>query len=106
MRNNVGVNITNTTATRPGHEAQSLRTGFGAVRATSTAEATMALLNAQSVRKRDKTHWLYLAVIAAVAAGIVVGLAAPGTAVQLKPLGDSFVSLVKMMISPIIFCTV
>jgi aerobic C4-dicarboxylate transport protein len=66
----------------------------------------MALLNAQSARKRDKTHWLYLAVIVAVAAGIVVGLAAPGTAVKLKPLGDSFVSLVKMMISPIIFCTI
>ncbi|MDT4958362.1 MAG: aerobic C4-dicarboxylate transport protein [Pseudonocardiales bacterium] len=57
-------------------------------------------------RKRDRTHWLYMSVIVAVAAGIVVGLAAPGTAVELKPLGDSFVSLVKMMISPIIFCTI
>ena len=56
-------------------------------------------------RKRDKTHWLYTAVLVAVLAGIVVGFAAPGTAVKLKPLGDSFVSLVKMMISPIIFCT-
>jgi aerobic C4-dicarboxylate transport protein len=56
--------------------------------------------------KRDRTHWLYVSVIVAVAAGIVVGLTAPGTAVELKPLGDSFVSLVKMMISPIIFCTI
>jgi len=66
----------------------------------------MAIAKATAARTRDKTHWLYLAVLAAVAAGIIVGLAAPGTAVQLKPLGDSFVSLVKMMISPIIFCTV
>jgi aerobic C4-dicarboxylate transport protein len=66
----------------------------------------MAIAKTVAARTRDKTHWLYLAVLAAVAAGIIVGLAAPGTAVQLKPLGDSFVSLVKMMISPIIFCTV
>lgn len=56
--------------------------------------------------RRDRTHWLYLAVIAAVAAGIAIGLVAPGVAVELKPLGDLFVKLVKMMISPIIFCTI
>jgi len=57
-------------------------------------------------RTRDRTHWLYVAVVAAVLAGIAVGLVAPGVAVQLKPLGTGFVSLVKMMISPIIFCTI
>jgi aerobic C4-dicarboxylate transport protein len=57
-------------------------------------------------RRHDRTHWLYLSVIVAVAAGVIVGLAAPGAAVQLKPLGDSFVGLVKMMITPIIFCTI
>ncbi|SHF46418.1 aerobic C4-dicarboxylate transport protein [Jatrophihabitans endophyticus] len=56
--------------------------------------------------RRDRTHWLYLAVIAAVAAGIAVGLLAPGFAVELKPVGEAFVSLVKMMISPVIFCTI
>jgi aerobic C4-dicarboxylate transport protein len=66
----------------------------------------MATVQHGAVRKRDRTHYLYLAVIAAVALGVVVGAAAPGTAVQLKPLGDTFVSLVKMMISPIIFCTI
>jgi aerobic C4-dicarboxylate transport protein len=56
--------------------------------------------------RRDRTHYLYIAVIAAVAAGIVVGFAAPGVAVELKPLGTGFVNLIKMMISPVIFCTI
>jgi len=57
-------------------------------------------------RKKDRTHYLYLAVIAAVLAGIVLGLAAPGVAKEFKPLGTGFVNLIKMMISPIIFCTI
>jgi aerobic C4-dicarboxylate transport protein len=56
--------------------------------------------------RRDRTHFLYLAVVAAVVAGIVVGLAAPGFAAELKPIGTGFVNLIKMMISPIIFCTI
>ncbi|MFE2878195.1 cation:dicarboxylate symporter family transporter [Streptomyces roseus] len=56
--------------------------------------------------RRDKTHYLYIAVIAAVLLGIAVGFAAPGTAVELKPLGTGFVNLIKMMISPVIFCTI
>jgi aerobic C4-dicarboxylate transport protein len=55
---------------------------------------------------RDRTHYLYLAVIAAVVLGVVVGFVAPGFAVKLKPLGTGFVNLIKMMISPIIFCTI
>ncbi|MBC2874500.1 MULTISPECIES: cation:dicarboxylate symporter family transporter [Streptomyces] len=61
---------------------------------------------ARPAGKRDRTHYLYLAVIAAVLAGIAVGFAAPGTAVELKPLGTGFVNLIKMMISPVIFCTI
>lgn len=57
-------------------------------------------------KKRDRTHYLYLAVVAAVVLGIAVGLAAPDFAKQLQPLGDGFVNLVKMMISPVIFCTI
>jgi len=56
--------------------------------------------------RRDRTHYLYLAVIIAVLAGIVVGFVAPDFAVQLKPIGTGFVNLIKMMISPIIFCTI
>jgi aerobic C4-dicarboxylate transport protein len=56
--------------------------------------------------RRDRTHYLYVAVIVAVVAGIVVGFVAPGVAVALKPLGTGFVNLIKMMISPVIFCTI
>jgi aerobic C4-dicarboxylate transport protein len=56
--------------------------------------------------KRDRTHYLYLAVIAAVVLGIIVGFLFPSFATQLKWLGTLFVNLIKMMISPIIFCTI
>lgn len=55
---------------------------------------------------KHRTHYLYIAVIAAVVAGIVVGIAAPDFAVELKPLGTGFVALIKMMIQPVIFCTI
>nr|WP_281179666.1 cation:dicarboxylase symporter family transporter [Streptomyces violens] len=57
-------------------------------------------------KKRDRTHYLYIAVIAAVVLGIAVGFIAPGVAMELKPLGEGFVNLIKMMISPVIFCTI
>jgi aerobic C4-dicarboxylate transport protein len=60
----------------------------------------------QPVKKRDRTHWLYIAVIVAVLGGIVVGLVAPETGSSLGVLGTMFVSLIKMMISPVIFCTI
>ncbi|MEH0829182.1 MULTISPECIES: cation:dicarboxylate symporter family transporter [unclassified Micromonospora] len=56
--------------------------------------------------RRDRTRYLYLAVIVAVLAGVVVGLAAPEVGKELKPLGTGFVNLIKMMISPVIFCTI
>ena len=57
-------------------------------------------------KKRDRTHWLYIAVIVAVLAGIVVGLLAPEVGSALGVLGTLFVSLIKMMIAPVIFCTI
>ncbi|MGW4378248.1 cation:dicarboxylate symporter family transporter [Kitasatospora sp. NPDC004531] len=62
--------------------------------------------NGKPTKRTDRTHYLYLAVIAAVVAAIVVGLAAPKFAVELKPVGTGFVNLIKMMISPVIFCTI
>ena len=56
--------------------------------------------------KKDRSHYLYVAVIVAVIAGIAVGLLAPDVGKALKPLGTAFVNLIKMMISPVIFCTI
>ncbi|GHH27095.1 cation:dicarboxylate symporter family transporter [Streptomyces rubradiris] len=70
--------------------------------AASPADTASAAPRAQ----RDRTHYLYIAVIVAVALGIAVGLIWPDAAVELKPLGTGFVNLIKMMISPIIFCTI
>jgi Na+/H+-dicarboxylate symporter len=56
--------------------------------------------------RRDRTRYLYVAVIVAVVAGIVVGLVAPDFGKELKPIGTGFVNLIKMMISPVIFCTI
>src|ERR1700675_3988526 len=49
---------------------------------------------------------LYVQVLIAVFLGIVLGYLNPGLGKSLKPLGDGFISLVKMIIAPIIFCTV
>ena len=49
---------------------------------------------------------LYLQVLIAVAAGIAVGVFAPRLGSQLKPLGDGFIKLIKMLFTPIIFTTV
>ncbi len=56
--------------------------------------------------KKDRTHYLYVAVIVAVILGIIVGFAFPDFAVQLAPLGEGFVALIKMMIQPVILCTI
>jgi len=49
---------------------------------------------------------LYIQVLIAVLIGVVLGHYAPDIAVQMQPLGDAFVKLVRMMIAPIIFITV
>ncbi|WP_404389284.1 cation:dicarboxylate symporter family transporter [Humibacillus xanthopallidus] len=56
--------------------------------------------------KKDRTHYLYVAVIVAMVAGILVGWLFPEVGKSLKPLGTGFVNLIKMMITPIIFCTI
>ncbi|RFP19011.1 dicarboxylate/amino acid:cation symporter [Duganella sp. BJB475] len=49
---------------------------------------------------------LYVQVLFAIACGILLGIFYPGDAVSMKPLGDGFIKLIKMIIAPVIFCTV
>ncbi|MDF2565971.1 MAG: dctA2 [Massilibacillus sp.] len=49
---------------------------------------------------------LYVQVLIAIAIGILLGHFYPSVAIALKPLGDGFIKLIKMIIAPIIFCTV
>src|ERR687891_2666357 len=52
------------------------------------------------------TGHLYFWVLVAILAGGLLGYVDPAAGVRLKPLGDGFIALVKMLIGPIIFCTV
>jgi len=48
---------------------------------------------------------LFFQVIVAILLGVLLGCVAPASAVACKPLGDAFIKLIKMLIAPIIFCT-
>jgi aerobic C4-dicarboxylate transport protein len=49
---------------------------------------------------------LYIQVLIAIAVGIALGQFFPRLAIEMKPLGDGFIALIRMMIAPVIFCTV
>ncbi|NHI15595.1 cation:dicarboxylate symporter family transporter [Microbacterium excoecariae] len=68
----------------------------------------MAKTPSPTARKKGvgKEHWLYIAVIVAVVSGVAVGLLAPDFGASLAWIGSGFVALIKMMIAPVIFCTI
>ncbi|MDB5858211.1 MAG: sodium:dicarboxylate symporter, partial [Ramlibacter sp.] len=57
-------------------------------------------------RRRPLYRSLYVQVLTAVVIGVLLGHFAPDLGAKMKPLGDGFIKLIKMMIAPIIFCTV
>lgn len=59
-----------------------------------------------STAPRPFYRTLYFQVIVAIVLGITLGHYYPDTGAQMKPLGDGFIKLIKMLIAPIIFCTV
>ena len=63
----------------------------------------MATINAV---KKPLYRSLYFQVIVAIVIGVILGNFFPSTGVAMKPLGDGFIKLIKMIIAPIIFCTV
>ncbi|MEO5835010.1 MAG: cation:dicarboxylase symporter family transporter [Nakamurella sp.] len=67
---------------------------------------THTVADAKPRKKKIGTHWLYVAVIVAVVLGTAVGLIFGKNAGGLAIIGTAFVNLIKMMIGPIIFCTI
>jgi aerobic C4-dicarboxylate transport protein len=62
-----------------------------------------------STTAANQTPWyriLYVQVLLAIALGVCVGWWFPDLGAALKPLGDGFIALIKMMIAPVVFCTV
>lgn len=58
---------------------------------------------------RTKKAWytqLWMQVLLAMAIGILLGIFRPGLGAQMQPLGDAFIKAIRMLIAPIIFCTV
>ena len=64
----------------------------------------MAVIDTTEAPRRSST--LYLQVIVAIIFGVAVGYFFPATGEALKPLGDAFIKLVKMIIAPVIFLTI
>jgi len=65
------------------------------------------LVKAESTRKARPWYTiLYVQVLIAVAIGCGIGGFFPKTGMALRPLGDAFVSLIRMMIAPVIFCVI
>ncbi|KUM25715.1 C4-dicarboxylate transporter [Mesorhizobium loti] len=62
--------------------------------------------NAQVAPRKPFYSRLYVQVIAAIALGVALGHFSPETGEHMKPLGDAFIKLVKMIIAPVIFLTV
>ncbi len=73
------------------------------------AKSASVRVSKPAVPSTERGPWytiLYVQVLIAIAIGILIGHFYPDTGKALKPLGDGFISLIKMMIAPVIFCTV
>ena len=81
--------------------AQGAAVIFEAARYRACASRTAA-----TDRMKRLIGHLYFWVLLAIVGGGIFGYVNPPAAVKLKPLGDGFIALVKMLISPVIFCTV
>jgi aerobic C4-dicarboxylate transport protein len=64
------------------------------------------LAEAAAAPRRPWYSVLYIQVLIAIAIGILLGHFYPGLGRQMRPFGDGFVALIRMMIAPVIFCTV
>jgi len=73
---------------------------------TKTISTRVDEITAAAPRRKPFYHHLYVQVLTAIILGVILGHFSPGLGEQMKPLGDTFIKLIKMLIAPIIFCTV
>src|ERR1700757_513420 len=59
-------------------------------------------------KQRTRAWWkeLWVQVLIAMAIGILLGVVRPDIGAQMQPLGDAFIKAIRMLIAPVIFCTV
>jgi len=69
-----------------------------------TADTAMATPGKQRAKRWYAQLWMY--VLAAMILGVLLGRFYPVVGVRMQPLGDGFIKLIRMLIAPIIFCTV
>jgi aerobic C4-dicarboxylate transport protein len=77
--------------------------------AAARSTEPMAVSTAAEAPPARRGAWyshLYVQVVIAIAAGVLIGHFWPATGEALKPLGDGFIKLVKMIIAPVIFLTI
>ncbi|ARG97024.1 C4-dicarboxylate transporter DctA [Legionella micdadei] len=70
------------------------------------AQASQKYLEKNLIKKTELHKQLYFQVMVSIIMGILLGHFYPELAMKMKPLGDGFIKLIKMMIAPIIFTTV
>lgn len=73
---------------------------------TKIISSSIDSVNQAPARRTPLYQHLYVQVLAAIVLGVILGHFSPGLGEQMKPLGDTFIKLIKMLIAPIIFCTV
>jgi aerobic C4-dicarboxylate transport protein len=73
---------------------------------TTTITPSIAEKKPSPSRLRRVFRHLYVQVLLAIVLGIIFGHFYPSLGEEMKPLGDTFIKLIKMLIAPIIFCTV
>src|SRR5579864_7813752 len=73
---------------------------------TPAAKLEIAQVGRVAAPPRPWYKHLSVLILVAMTLGVIVGYVWPGSAEALKPLGDLFIKLVRMLVAPIIFCTV
>src|SRR5258708_6412940 len=69
-------------------------------------ESSEDMVGRSATARRSSGRWLYVQVIIAIVAGVALGRFYPEVAVTLKPLGDVFVKLIRLVIPPVIFLSI